>query len=1070
MWIIAFAMKRPITVVAAVLSIVLISVMAITSMKRDIFPDLKIPAIYVIQGYGGMSPEQIEGYITSTYELYFLYVPGIEHIESKTVQNLCLMKVYFHPDTDMASAMAAIVAMCNRATSLMPKGTYNPFVLRFDPGSLPVGQLVLSSDTKSVKDLEDLAYTRIRPMLATVPGAEAPPPFGGNVRSIVISVDADKLRRYNISGDEVIEALNGGNQVLPSGNVRTDDYMRIATVNTDLPDIHQLDYLPIRTGHGPQIFIKDIGVIQDSSDILAGYALFQGKQTVYIPAVKRADASTVSVVDALREALKRMQAVLPDDVKISYEFDQSKYVREAINDVFHEGLMGTILPGLMILLFLKDFRSTLIVVTTIPISLMSAIVGLWLCGQTFNIQTLSGLALAIGILVDEATVCIENIHSHLAEGAILHRAVFDACVETMVPRLLAMLSVVAVFVPSFFMTGITRELFIPLSLAVGFAMIASTTLASTLVPILGVWLIKPEHGGEGEKEKKPDWIEGVKDKLGDLLKFLMPLRLVLVLGYVGIAVTLVVLLYGNIGKQLFPDSGSSQFRMRISAPTGMRVEALEKRVLRTLEIVKELAGKENVEKTLGYAGQQPPFFVISSAFLWTSGPHQAVMDVQLKEDAKINMSDFKERLRQRLSKDIPDTRFSFEPGDLVSQIMNLGSPTPITVQVSGHNIIADKVFAGKILKEMQKIPELRDLQWGQALDYPSVQIDIDRELAGQLGVTPLDIGRSLQPAYFSSRFVHLSLWRDKDSGFSYQVQVQVPQDQIRSKDDIAKFPTMNSAKRIEMSEWKDQLEDQVTNRYYPDRKPRYAQHPLIQDVANVAYGTTNGEFDRYNMMRMVSLTANLQGNDLGRVGDAVKEAVRRAGKPPAGVFVDVMGQVPLLEDTFFHLLSGLVLAVVVITLMLLAYFQAARVVLIVMSTTPAILLGVLTMLTITGTTLNVQSFMGAIMCIGVGIANAILMVVFAEESRAKGMDAEEAAIHGAQQRMRPILMTSIAMVAGMVPMALSSTQSAPLGRAVIGGLTMSTLSVLTLLPLVFAIIQNKATLKSRSLHPDDLGF
>ncbi|HNB23687.1 MAG TPA: efflux RND transporter permease subunit, partial [Candidatus Melainabacteria bacterium] len=540
--------------------------------------------------------------------------------------------------------------------------------------------------------------------------------------------------------------------------------------------------------------------------------------------------------------------------------------------------------------------------------------------------------------------------------------------------------------------------------------------------------------------------------------------------YLGVAISLVVFLYGNIGKQLFPDSGSSQFRMRITAPTGMRVEALEKRVLRTLEIVKELAGKENVEKTLGYAGQQPPFFVISSAFLWTSGPHQAVMDVQLKEDSKINMSDFKERLRKRLSQDIPDTKFSFEPGDLVSQIMNLGSPTPITVQVTGHNIIADKVFAGKILKEMQKIPELRDLQWGQALDYPSVQIDIDRELAGQLGVTPQDIGRSLQPAYFSSRFVHLSLWRDKDSGFSYQVQVQVPQDQIRSKDDIAKFPTMNSAKRIQMSEWKDQLEDQVTNRAYPDNKPRYAQHPLIQDVASVAYGTTNGEFDRYNMMRMVSLTANLQGNDLGRVGDAVKEAVRRAGKPPAGVFVDVMGQVPLLEDTFFHLLSGLVLAVVVITLMLLAYFQAARVVLIVMSTTPAILLGVLTMLTLTGTTLNVQSFMGAIMCIGVGIANAILMVVFAEESRAKGMNAEEAAIHGAQQRMRPILMTSIAMVAGMVPMALSSTQSAPLGRAVIGGLTMSTLSVLTLLPLVFAIIQKKATLASRSLHPDDLGL
>lgn len=1061
MWIIAASMKRPITVIAAVLTMVLVSVMALTSMKRDIFPDLKIPAIYVIQGYGGMSPEQMEGYLTSLYELYFLYVPGIEHIESRSIQNVSLIKIFFQPDTDMASAMSAVVAMANRATSLCPHGTYNPFVLRFDAGSLPVGQLVLSSDTKDVKELEDLAYTRIRPMLATVPGAEAPPPFGGNIRSIVISVDAEKLKRYNISGEEIIKALATGNKVLPAGNVRTGDFMRIAPVNSDLPDIHQLDYLPIRTGHGPQIFIKDVGVVQDSSDILAGYALFQGRRTVYIPAVKRADASTVSVVDALEAALPKMQAVLPSDVKISYEFDQSKYVREAINDVFHEGLMGTILPGLMILLFLRDFRSTLIVVTSIPLSLLSAIVGLWLTGQTFNIQTLSGLALAIGILVDEATVCIENIHSHLAEGQRIHRAVFDACVETMVPRLLAMLSVVSVFLPSFFMVGITRELFIPLSLAVGFAMIASTTLASTLVPVMAVWLIKPHHKAEAR-----DWVDSLKDRLRSALEGMMPARAMIIPLYVVVACTSVVLLYQNIGKQLFPESNSNQFRMRISAPTGMRVEALEQRVLKTLAVIKEEVGEKNLQKSLGYAGQQPPMFPISSAFLWTSGPHQAVMDMQISDDAHVDMTQLKARLRDRLSKAIPDTKFSFEPGDIVSQIMNLGSPTPITVQVSGHNLVADKLFASKVMKEMQKINGLRDLQWGQPLDYPTCQIEIDRELAGQLGVTPSDVGMSLQPAFFSSRFVNLSLWRDAESGFSYQVQVQVPQDQIRSKDDIATFPTMTSRRAIQMEE-DDHLENPDIDKFYFGGKTRWPQHPLIGDVAQVNYGVTQGEYDRYNMMRMVSLTANIHGNDLGRAGEAVREAVKRAGRPPAGVFVNVMGQVPLLDDTFFHLLSGLVLAVVVITLMLLAYFQAARVVLIVMSTTPAILLGVLTMLTITGTTLNVQSFMGAIMCTGVGIANAILLVVFAEDSRRSGMTAEEAAMHGAQQRMRPILMTSIAMVAGMIPMALSDGQSAPLGRAVIGGLSMSTLSVLTLLPLVFAIVQKGAPLRPASVHPDD---
>lgn len=1064
MWIVAWALKRPITVVAAVMSILLVSILAITGMKRDIFPDLKVPAIYVIQGFGGMSPQQMEGYITSSYELFFLYVPGIEHMESQSIQNLSLIKVFFQSDTDMASAMAGIVAMANRATSLMPHGTYNPFVLRFDAGSLPVGQLVLASDTKTVKELEDLAYTRIRPMLATVPGAEAPPPFGGNIRSIVINVDADKLRRYNISGDEVIKALEEGNQVLPSGNVRTGDFMRIAPVNTDLPDIHQLDYMPIRTGHGPQIFVKDIGTVEDSADILAGYALFQGKRTVYIPAVKRADASTVSVVDALNDSLPRMQSVLPSDVKISYEFDQSKYVREAIENVFHEGLLGTLLPGLMILLFLRDFRSTLIVVTTIPLSLLSAIVALWMTGQTFNIQTLSGLALSIGILVDEATVCIENIHSHLSRGAELARAVYDACVETMVPRLLAMLSVVAVFIPSFFMTGITRELFIPLSLAVGFAMIASTTLASTVVPILAIWILKHEH-----KEAKRDFVDVLKDMLGRLERLLMPVSGLVVGVYLVIAVTGVVFLYENIGKELFPDAGSKQFRMRITAPTGMRVEALETRVLKAIDEIKAELGPGVVEKTLGYAGQQPPMFPISSAFLWTSGPHQAVLDVQLVETTKLKIADIKDKLRERLHKAIPDTTFSFEPGDLVSQIMNLGSPTPIKVQVMGPDMVANKLFAQKILKELKKEPKLRDLQWGQPLDYPSVDINIDRELAGQLGVTPKDIGMSLQPAYFSSRFVHLSLWRDQKSGFSYQVQVQVPQDQIKSKEDIEKFPTMNSSRKVEMPEFRDKLEDDDVDKFYPGYQTRRRQHPLISDVAKVEYGVTDGEIDRYNMMRMVSLTANLSGNDLGRVGEGVKEAVRRAGKPPAGVFVDVAGQVPLLEDTFFHLLTGLLLAVVVITLMLLAYFQAARVVLIVMSTTPAILFGVLTMLTLTGTTLNVQSFMGAIMSTGVGIANAILMVVFAEQTRQEGMTAEQAAIHGAQQRMRPILMTSIAMVAGMIPMAISEGQSAPLGRAVIGGLTCSTLSVLTILPLVYSIVQAHAPVKFKSLHPDDQG-
>ena len=1034
----SISLRRPVSIVVAVISIMLVAAMALQSMKEDIFPDLNIPAIYVIQGYGGMSPEQMEGYLVSTYEIFFLYVPGIEHIESSSVQNLALMKIYFHPGTDMAAATATVVAMCNRATSLCPKGTLNPFILRFDAGSLPVGQLVLSSETEQVEALQDLAYTRIRPLLATVPGAEAPPPFGGNIRTIVVNVDPTKLRQYNISGNEIVNAIATGNVVMPSGNVRTGNLMRIAPVNTDLPDIHQLDYLPIRTGPGPQIFVRDVGTVEDSADILAGYAMHNGQRTVYLPVVKQSDASTVSVVDGIRAALPRMNAALPPSVKIAYEFDQSKYVRDAISDVLFEGAMGAVLPGLMILLFLRDIRATAIVVTTIPCAILASCASLWLTGQTINIQTLSGLALSIGILVDEATVVIENIHSHTARGEPISRAVLNAGHETLVPSFLAMLAVIAVFVPSFFMTGITRYLFIPLSLAVGFAMVASFVLSITLVPVMSVWMLKPK----AEEEDEAGFFYRVKEGLGRLVALGMAARWVVIPGYLLVCGLVCVLLFSTIGREMFPDTNSPEFRIRISARTGTRVEVLEQQVLKVIEEVKKLAGPGVLEASLGYAGQQPPMFPISSAFLWTSGPHQSVMDFKLRDDAHINMREFKDRLRKRLAAALPDTKFSFEPGDLVGQIMNLGSPTPVSVVVRGHELIENRLYAEKIMAEMKKIPSLRDLQFGQPQEYPTCEVKIDRELAGQLGLTPLDIGTSLQPAFYSSRFVLLSFWKDPKSGVSYQVQVQAPQSAITSKRDIENFPAMQGLGM---------------------------QHPLISDVARVEYGTTIGQYDRYDMMRMVSLTANISGQALGQVGEQVKQARERAGAPPRGVIADVKGQVPLLRDTFQHLFSGLALAVVVIFLMLTAYFQTPRLVAVVLSTVPAIITGVLVMLTITGTTLNVQSFMGAIMAIGVGVSNALLLVVFAEKNRQDGLDVERAATDAAKQRMRPILMTSIAMIAGMVPMALSSGMSAGLGRAVIGGLALSTLSVLTILPLFFAVIQGRARVGAPSLHPDDRG-
>jgi len=1040
MWLIGLSMRRPITVVIGILTLMLAAIMALTTMKQDIFPDLNIPSIYVIQGYGGMAPDQMEGYLVSTYEIHFLYIPGVDHIESKSIQNMSLIKIYFHPGTNMPEALSTTVAMVDRARSLMPVGTLEPFVLRFDAGGLPVGELVLSSATKTIDQLQDLAFVRIRPELGTIPGAAAPPPFGGNARTIVINVNAQKLRQFNISGDMIVNALASGNMITPAGNVRTGNFMRISPVNTDLPDIHQLDYLPVKMGAGPTVFIRDIATVTDSSDILAGYALYQGRRTVYVPVIKRADASTVSVVNAVRAHLPVMQSILPADVKISYEFDQSKHVTDAITDVLQEGAIGAMLPGLMILLFLRDVRSTLIVVTTIPCALFGASLALWMTGQTINIQTLSGLALAIGILVDEATVNIENIHTHLARKEVITRATLMAGVETMVPRFLAMMSILAVFVPSFFMTGITGSLFVPLSLAVGFAMVSSFLLSSTLVPVMAVWLVKAqEHkpGGPFERFQK---------RFAGLVGAAMPFRAIIIPCYLIIFISLAALLFLNIGREMFPNSDTDEFRLRIRAATGTRVEVTEQKVLQTIALIKREAGPGNLEASLGYAGQQPVQFVISSVFLWTSGPHEAVMDFRLRKAAHIELSSFKDRLRKCFAKEMPDVGFSFEPGDLVSQIMNLGSPTPIAVMVKGPDLTENRAYAEKIKAEMAKIPYLRDLQYGQPLEYPTVDINIDRELAGQFGLTPQQIGNSLVPATSSSRYILENFWMDRKTGVSYQVQVQVPQDQIHSVEDIQQFPAMTTENQ---------------------------QHPLIGDVAKVAYGKCMGEYDRDNMMRVITLTANLSGTDLGTVGRAVEKAMDRAGKPPRGVRAKIGAQVPVLKDTFNHLLTGLALAVVVIFLMLTGYFQSPKLAIIVLSTGPAIIFGVLLMLFCTHTTLNVESFMGAIMSIGVGVSNAILLVSFAERNRLEGMDATEAALKGAEERLRPILMTSIAMVAGMVPMALAlgggGQQSAPLGRAVIGGLTASTLAALTILPLVFAFIQNKSSIKSPSLHPDDRG-
>jgi multidrug efflux pump subunit AcrB len=1040
MWLINSALRRPFTILVIIIGIALGSVLALTRMPVDIFPNLNLPVIYVAQPYGGMDPAQMESFLVSYYEYHFLYIAGIEHVESKSIQNVGLVKLFFHPGTDMSQALAQTISYVERSRAFMPPGTVSPFVVRFDAGSVPVGQLVFSSDTRGVGEIQDLALFRIRPMFSTLPGVSAPPPFGGNQRTVIIRADPDRLRAYAMSPEELVKAIAAGNTILPAGNVRTGDLNRLAPINSVVRDIRELADLPVRAGPGANVYVRDIGTVENGSDILTGYGLVNGRRTVYIPVTKRSDASTLDVVNRVRAELPRFQSLVPEDIKVSFEFDQSVIVKNSVRTLVFEGALGAVLTGLMVLLFLRNVRSALIVVITIPFALLGALVGLWLTGQTVNIMMLGGLALAIGVLVDESTVAIENIHTHLSHGEPLRRAVLEATRETITPRMLAMLAVLAVFVPSFFMVGVARSLFVPLSLAVGFAMLASYFLSNTLVPVLAVWLLKEQS----DQHHAPSFFETAGRRYQSALQKLWRLRWPVMIAYFVITAVGIFLIGRNLGTDIFPNVDTGMFQLRLRAPTGTRVERTEVIALKALDAIRAEAGADNVAITLGFVGIQPPSYPVNTINLWTSGSHEAVLTIALRRGSGVRIDDLRERLRRKLPEVIPGASLSFEAGDVVNQVMNFGAPTPIEVAVSGPNLTASRAFAEKILGELKKVAALRDLQFSQPLDYPTIDIKVDRKRAGQLGVSVEQIGRSLVAATSSSRFTQPTYWRDPASGTAYQVQVEIPQSRIASIEDVQAVPvnTTNGARA------------------------------LAADVAEITYGTAVGEYDRYNQQRMITITANIAGQDLGSVTSEVNAAIARAGEAPRGLSVSVRGQVPPMQQTLSGLQTGLLLAIVVIFLLLTASFQSMRLALVILSTIPAVITGVAVSLWITRTTLNVQSFMGAIMAIGVSVANAILLVTFAEQRRREGSEAQEAAMEGAGSRLRPILMTSLAMIAGMLPMALAigegGEQTAPLGRAVIGGLAASTIAVLVVLPLVFATTQRKASRASASLHPDDL--
>jgi multidrug efflux pump subunit AcrB len=1062
---VSFGMRHPITTMMMVVAIVAGGTLALLRMRIDIFPPINQPQIFVFSNFGGMDPGQMEGLLVNQFEIAFQYVDGVKAIESRSIAQVAVIKLSFYPDTDMAKAMASVVSQANRAQATMPPNVLPPLIMQMDAGSVPVGYLVLQSKSHTLGEMGDLAQMRIRALVqSNVPGTMATSPFGTNVRAIVVSIDPDRLRSYNLSPEDVVQALNEGNFISPSGNLYVQDEMPLVPNNAMIRDPNEFGDIPIKTGKN--VYLRDVATVADSTDLNYGYALVNGRKAVYLPIVKKSTASTLQVVSDIHKSMQTFKSVLPDDVELSFEFDESPTVVHSITNVGMEGLIGACLTGLMVLLFLRDWRSVLVVVANIPLALLGSLFGLWLTGSTINIMTLGGLALAIGILVDEATVSIENIHVQMTRTHSLARAVERGGNETAVPRFLALACILSVFIPAFIMAEPVRSLFVPLSLAVGFAMTTSYILSSTLVPVLSVWLLK-HHGDTHTENAKPGLFDNVQSHFGKIVQWLVRFRWIVVPSYLVACMLILAVLGTQLGTELFPQVDSGEFVLRFRAPPGSNYEITRQIAVKVLQVVEdEAGGPEKMDISMGFAGQQAPTYSMNNLILFMRGPDDGQLRIALDEHSGVHLAEFREKLRKELPEKVKPwlaellqrkgltlqsakaradlVTFGFEPGDIVSEVMSFGSPTPIEVAVASPNMADSKAFAERIKSKLEAIPNLRDVAFHQSLDYPTVPVEIDRQRAGLSGLTARDVADAILVSTSSSRYVARNYWRDPQTGIDYQVEVLVPTRQ------------MNSASQIET---------------IPVRKVNGDLNLLVRDVAKVSTGTMPGEYDRNTMQRYLSLTANVEGEDLGRAAKQIHAALEAAGEPPKGVRIETRGQITPMEEMFRSMAIGLAIAVATIMIFLTAYFESPRLALAAVGAVPGVLSGVVLILFFTRTTLNIESFMGSIMCIGVSLANSVMLVSFIARDWRNGKSTFEAAWLGAEERLRPILMTACAMIVGMVPMALAlehgTEMQAPLGRAVIGGLIVSTFATLLIVPAVFALLMGNKPAVSFSVHPDD---
>jgi multidrug efflux pump subunit AcrB len=1041
MWIVRLALRRPYTFVVLALLLLILGPIVILRTPTDIFPNIDIPVVSVLWNYQGFDPEQMSDRIVSlTERALTTTVDNIQHIESQSLPGIAVVKVFFQPNASIERAIAQVTAISQTQLRQLPPGTTPPLVISYNASSVPILQLALSGKTLSEQQLFDFGVNFIRTRLITVRGVGIPWPYGGKIRQVQVDLNTTALQSKGLSPLDVVNAISAQNIILPSGTSKIGQFEYNVDINSAPETIQELNQIPVKTVGSTTIYVRDVAWVRDGFPPQTNIVRVDGQRASLLTVLKTGNASTLDIVSGVRSLLPTVAATLPSSLQIKPLADQSLFVRASIDGVLKEASIAACLTGLMILVFLGNWRSTVIIAVSIPLSILTSIIVLSALGETINIMTLGGLALAVGILVDDATVEIENINRNLAQGKEVEHAILDGAQQIAVPAFVSTLSICIVFVPMFFLTGVARYLFVPLAEAVCFAMLASYLLSRTLVPTMAKYLLRGHeeetHAAKTSRNPLVRWqvrfeetFERIRDGYHGLLQRCLHYRRVFLLSFLAVCVASLVLLIPWLGQDFFPNVDSGQFKLHLRARTGTRIEETARLCDLVEQFIRQQIPPDQLDTIIDNIGL--PYSSINLSYSTSApvGPADADILVSLKEDHSPT-ANYVHDLRLRLISQFPGTTFSFLPADIVSQILNFGLPSPIDIQVVGNDLAANREFTNQLLARIRQIPGTVDLRIQQPFDQPYLHVNVDRTKAQEVGYTERDVANNLLISLSGSFQTTPEFWLDPRNKVEYSIATQTPQYRIQSLQDLENVPVTAGTS---------------------------APPQILTSVASIERGVGMATVSHYNISPVIDIYGSVQGTDLGNVARQINRIVQNAKRQaPRGTEVIVRGQIETMRSSYIGLLGGLVFSILLVYLLIVINFQSWLDPFIIISALPAALSGIAWILFVTHTTLSVPALTGSIMCMGVATANSILVVSFAKEQMAEGHDPLLSALNAGFTRFRPVIMTALAMIIGMVPMALGlgegGEQNAPLGRAVIGGLLFATVATLFFVPVFFSLL------------------